>query len=156
MHWISLLFWIALCFGVAALASRCTAAEIPTWYRILVRPAIALPNWVFAPVWTLLYLLMAISAWLATQAAPSPMRTLALALFLLQLGLNLAWSWIFFRWHAMGTALAEIVLLWIAIGATTLALRAISPLAAGLMLPYWTWVSFAMVLNEEFWRLNRA
>jgi tryptophan-rich sensory protein len=156
MRWIGLLLWIALCFAVAAAGSRWTAVEIPHWYRTLARPAMAPPNWVFAPVWTLLYLLMAVAVWLAMQSAPSTLRTWGLALFLLQLALNLAWSGIFFRQHALGAALAEIVLLWAAIGATTLVFRVISPAAAALMLPYWAWVSFAALLNEEFWRLNRA
>ena len=155
MRWLSLLLWMALSFTVAGVGSRWTTAEIPVWYRTLVRPAMAPPNWVFAPVWTLLYLLMALAAWLASQTAPSPLRTWGLALFLVQLALNLAWSWIFFRQHALGAALGEVVLLWAAIGATTLVFRAISPLAAGLMLPYWAWVTFATLLNEEFWRLNQ-
>jgi tryptophan-rich sensory protein len=155
MRTISLIFWIVLCFAVAAVGSRWTAAEIPTWYRTLARPAIAPPNWIFAPVWTLLYLLMAVAVWQAMQSAASPLRTWGLALFLLQLGLNLGWSLIFFRWHALGAALVEVALLWTAIGATTLVFRLISPLAAALMLPYWAWVSFATLLNEEFWRLNQ-
>lgn len=156
MRWISLLFWIVLCFAVAAVGSRWTAAEIPTWYRTLVRPAIAPPNWVFAPVWTLLYLTMGVAAWLAMQSASSPLRSWGMALFLLQLALNLGWSLLFFRQHALGASLVEIVLMWAAIGATTLVYRAISPVAAVLMLPYWAWVSFATLLNEEFWRLNRS
>jgi len=156
MRWIWLLIWIVLCFTVAAAGSRFTMAEIPTWYRTLVRPAIAPPNWVFAPVWTTLYLLMAVAAWLVSQSAPSPQRNWGLALFLVQLGLNLAWSWIFFGRHQLGAALAEVVLLWASIGATTLVFRTVSPWAAALMLPYWAWVSFASLLNEEFWRLNRA
>jgi tryptophan-rich sensory protein len=155
MHWISLLSWLVLCFAVAWGGSRWTTAEIPGWYKTLARPAIAPPNWIFAPVWTLLYVLMAIAAWLVTQSAPTPQRNLAIALFLVQLALNLAWSWFFFRRHTLGTALAEVVLLWAAIGACTLLFRTVSPLAAGLMLPYWAWVSFASLLNEEFWRLNR-
>jgi tryptophan-rich sensory protein len=156
MRWISLAFWILLCFVVAAFGSRWTAAEIPSWYRTLVRPAIAPPNWVFAPVWTTLYLLMAIAAWLVAQSAPSPQRTVGLTLFLLQLALNLAWSWIFFGRHQLGMALAEVLLLWVAIGVTTLSFRQSSAWAAGLLVPYWAWVSFASVLNEEFWRLNRS
>ena len=141
MRWISLLFWAGLCFAVAAAGSRWTASEIPGWYRTLVRPAIAPPNWVFAPVWTLLYALMAIAAWQVWQSAPSPLRTWGLVLFLAQLGLNFAWSWIFFRQHAIGAALAEVVLLWAAIGAATLLFGRVAPVAAWLMAPYWAFSS---------------
>ena len=154
MRWLSLLFWIGLCFAVAFAGSRWTAAEIPHWYRTLVRPAIAPPNWVFAPVWTLLYALMAIAAWMVAGSASSPLRTVALGVFLLQLLLNYAWTWFFFRQHQLGGALIEIVLLWVAIGATTLLFQRLVPVAAALLLPYWAWVSFATILNAAFWRLN--
>ena len=154
MRWISLLFWIALCFTVAGISGRWTASEIPGWYRTLVRPAIAPPNWVFGPVWTLLYLMMAVAAWQVSQSAASPLRTWGLALFVLQLALNFWWSMIFFRQHALGAALVEVAFLWAAIGATTLVFARVSPSAAWLMAPYWAWVTFASVLNEEFWRVN--
>ena len=82
------------------------------------------------------------------------MRTWGLALFVVQLALNFAWSLIFFRQHAIGAALVEVVVLWAAIGGTTLIFARVTPVAAWLMTPYWAWVSFASVLNEEFWRLN--
>jgi tryptophan-rich sensory protein len=154
MRWIGLLFWVAICFAVAAAGARWTAGEVTTWYRTLVRPAIAPPNWVFGPVWTVLYALMAVAAWRASLAAPSPLRSWALCLFLAQLALNLGWSWIFFQKHAIGAALAEIALLWIAIGATTIVFARIAPVSAWLMTPYWAWVSFATVLNAAYWRLN--
>lgn len=156
MRWIWLLTWLALCFAVAGLGGRWTANEIPGWYRTLARPAIAPPNWLFGPVWTLLYALMAVAAWQIGQSPTSPLRTWALVLFLLQLALNLGWSLIFFRLHAIGGALAEVLLLWAAIGATTLIFGRIAPSAAWLMTPYWAWVSFASLLNAAFWRLNRA
>jgi tryptophan-rich sensory protein len=131
-----------------------TASEIPGWYRTLVRPAIAPPNWVFGPVWTLLYAMMAVAAWQVWQGAPSGLRTIGLTLFLVQLGLNFAWSLVFFRYHAIGGALAEVIVLWIAIGATTLVFSRVAPTAAWMMAPYWAWVSFASVLNAAFWRLN--
>jgi tryptophan-rich sensory protein len=155
MRWIVLLFWLAICFVAAGLGARWTTGEITGWYRTLARPAIAPPNWVFGPVWTLLYALMAVAAWLVSQAAPSPLRTWALALFLLQLGLNLTWSLIFFRQHAVGLALAEVVILWVAVGVTTQVFGRVAPAAAWLMAPYWAWVTFATVLNAAFWRLNK-
>jgi len=156
MRWIWLAFWLALCFAVAAIGGRWTAAEIPGWYRTLIRPAMAPPNWVFGPVWTLLYAMMAIAAWQIGQSTASPLRTWALALFLLQLALNLAWSWIFFHEHVLGAALVEVVFLWAAIGATTLLFAPIAPTAAWIMTPYWAWATFAALLNEEFWRVNRS
>jgi len=154
MRWVSLLFWLGLCFAVAGISGSWTASQIPGWYRTLVRPAIAPPNWVFGPVWTLLYVLMAIAAWQVWQSASSPMRTWGLPLFLVQLGLNFAWSLIFFRQHAIGAALVEVVFLWAGIGATTLIFGRVAPSAAWLMVPYWAWVTFASVLNGAFWRLN--
>jgi len=90
------------------------------------------------------------------RKADSPLRTWGLALFLVQLVLNLAWSWIFFRAHNLGAALAEVALLWVAIGITTIIFRQISPVAAWLLAPYWAWVSFATALNAAFWRLNQG
>ncbi|MDR3734994.1 MAG: tryptophan-rich sensory protein, partial [Acidobacteriaceae bacterium] len=155
MHWVALSFWFAICFAVAGIGSWWTAGEINDWYRGLTKPAIAPPNWVFGPVWTVLYALMAISAWLVSQSAPSSWRTCALTLFFAQLGLNLAWSWIFFRRHAIGAALAEVILLWAGIGVTLLVFSRVEPLAAWLLAPYWAWVSFAAVLNAALWRINK-
>ena len=154
MRWVTLIVSVAVCFGVAAAGARWTAGEIPTWYQTLVRPRFAPPNWVFGPVWTLLYALMAVAAWRVWLAAGGPLRTQGLWLFTLQLAMNLAWSWIFFHRHAMGAALAEIAALWVLIGATTLVFARIDALAAWLMAPYWAWVTFAAVLNGAYWRLN--
>ncbi len=154
MRWIVLIVWLGLCFGVAALGGRWTATEIPTWYRTLARPTFAPPNWVFGPVWSVLYLLMALAAWRVSLAQAGPLRTAALALFVAQLALNLAWSWIFFGRHAIGAAVVEIVVLWVAIGATTLVFARVAPVAAWMMAPYWAWVTFAAVLNAAYWRLN--
>jgi tryptophan-rich sensory protein len=105
-------------------------------------------------VWTLLYALMAIAAWRVWQAPPSPARSWALGLFLAQLTLNLAWSWIFFRQHGLGAAMVEIVFLWMAIAAATLVFSRVDLVAAWLMAPYLAWVTFACALNAGFWRLN--
>ena len=154
MRWISLICWIGICFAVAGVSGSWTASEVPGWYRTLARPAIAPPNWVFGPVWTLLYAMMAVAAWQVWEAAPSSLRTCGLILFSVQLALNFAWSLIFFRQHALGAALAEVMVLWAFIGATTLVFGRVSPAAAWLMAPYWAWVTFASVLNAAFWRLN--
>jgi tryptophan-rich sensory protein len=154
MRWIWLICSLGICFAVAGAGGSLTASEIPGWYRTLVRPAIAPPNWIFGPVWTLLYAMMAVAAWQVWETAPSGLRTVGLMLFLVQLGLNFAWSLIFFRYHGIGGALAEVIVLWVAIGATTLVFSRVAPSAAWMMAPYWAWVSFASVLNAAFWRLN--
>lgn len=156
MRWIGLVLWIALCFAAAGMGARWTTPEITDWYATLKRPSFAPPNRVFGPVWSLLYALMAIAAWRVWLAAPSSARSWALGLFLAQLALNLAWSWIFFRKHAIGAALAEVVTLWVAIGAAVFTFAPISSAAEWLMAPYWAWVTFATALNAAFWRLNRT
>jgi translocator protein len=97
---------------------------------------------------------MAVAAWRVTESPESRLRTLGIALFVLQLALNLAWSWIFFHKHAIGMAAVEVALLWCAIGATTLVFSRVSASAAWLMAPYWAWVTFASILNAAIWRLN--
>jgi benzodiazapine receptor len=156
MHWLSLVGLIVLCEGVGVLGGMWTGPEIPRWYRTLTKPSFNPPGWIFAPVWTTLYLLMAIAAWLTFNAAASPTRTLGLVLFFVQLALNLAWSWIFFRKHAIGSAAVEVALLWCSIGATTMLFSQVSSTAAWLMVPYWGWVTFASILNATIWRLNPA
>ena len=156
MRWLALLFWLALCFSVAGISGNMTAAEIPGWYKTLVRPSIAPPDWLFGPVWSLLYALMAIAAWRVGLAASSPMRNLALGLFVTQLAFNFAWSLIFFRWHAIGAAFIEVAALWSLIAASILAFSHVDQIAAWMMVPYLAWVSFASLLNFAFWRLNRS
>jgi tryptophan-rich sensory protein len=154
MRWIELLFSFVLCFGVAGIGGAWTSGEIAGWYRTLRRPAIAPPDWVFGPVWALLYALMAIALWRTWLAAASPLRFWAIAAFFVQLALNLSWSWIFFRRHAIGSALTEVVALWIAIALTAVLFTRVAPVAAWLMAPYLAWVTFATALNFAFWRLN--
>ena len=156
MRWMGLLFSLVICFTVAGLGGRWTAGEVTGWYQRLERPTIAPPNWVFGPAWTLLYALMAVAAWRVWLTTPSAARSWALWLFVAQLALNLAWSWIFFQRHEIGLALAELILLWAAIGATTIAFGQVTASAAWLMAPYWAWVSFGAVLNAAYWRLNRG
>jgi len=105
-------------------------------------------------VWTTLYVLIAVAAWRVAASPESRLRSLGLTLFLFQLALNLAWSWIFFHKHAIGTAAVEVAVLWSAIGATTLVFSRVSASAAWLMVPYWAWVTFASILNAAIWRLN--
>ena len=154
MRWLTLALWIIACLAVGGFGGLWTAPEIPVWYRTLAKPSFNPPSWIFGPVWTTLYILMAIAAWRVTESPESPARTLGLALFVFQLALNLAWSWIFFHKHAIGPAALEVALLWLAIGATTLVFRGVSTTAAWLMAPYWAWVTFASILNATIWRLN--
>jgi len=156
MRWLGLLFWLLLCLAVGGVSGAWTAGEIPGWYRTLTQPSIAPPNWVFAPVWSTLYVLMAVAAWRVWLAPQSPLRTWGLALFLVQLALNFGWSLIFFKMHALGTALAEVVLLWLAIAGVTALFSRVSLPAAWMMAPYLAWVTFASILNGAFWRLNRG
>jgi benzodiazapine receptor len=156
---IALAGFLAASFLVGAVSSTFSVAAIPEWYAGLSKPSFNPPNGIFAPVWTLLYALMAIAAWLVWKApAGTPekiaLRTAALRIFWLQLFLNFAWNWIFFREHRLAGALLEIVVLWLAIVTATLLFMRVNKIAAWLMLPYVAWVALAAVLNFEIWRLN--
>jgi translocator protein len=154
MRWIWLVLWIVGCLAVGGFGGRWTAPQIPGWYQTLTKPSFNPPGWIFGPVWTTLYILMAVAAWRVTESPESRLRTLGITLFVFQLALNLAWSWIFFHKHAIGMAAVEVALLWCAIGATTLVFSRVSASAAWLMAPYWAWVTFASILNAAIWRLN--
>ncbi len=154
MRWISLIGWILLCYAVAGVSGASTASAVDGWYRTLVRPSFAPPNWVFGPVWTLLYTMMAVAVWRVWVLPASGLRTLGIMLFLVQLALNFGWTWIFFGQHRIGAALVEIVALWLAIAATMVTFGRISPLATWLLAPYLVWVTFATALNVGFYRLN--
>jgi tryptophan-rich sensory protein len=144
-----MLAFIVLCFGVAALGERATADSLE-WYEGLRKPSWTPPGWVFGPVWTVLYALMAVAGWRAWREGRSPAATL---LFLLQLGLNLLWSWLFFGLRRPDLGLVGVVLLWLALLATIVAFRRVSR-AAWLLVPYFGWVSFAAALNLQIWRMN--
>lgn len=135
--------------GVSALAGGPDA-----WYAALERPPLSPPNWVFGPVWTLLYAMMGVSCWLLVTSPTSRERTISLALFATQLLLNLAWTPIFFRLHRTDLASIEIVILLVAIVATIYFSSRVSKFAALLLLPYAAWVSFATYLCLGFWWLN--
>jgi benzodiazapine receptor len=139
--------------GVGATASLFTAPQIPTWYAGLNHPSIAPPNWVFAPVWTTLYVMMAFAAWRAWKV--TGLRSGTMAAFAVQLALNFAWSAIFFGLHNIGGALAEIAVLDVAILTTVILFFRRDGLAGLLMLPYLAWVLFATLLTYGFWGLNR-
>jgi len=138
------------------IGSAFTFRAIPTWYAGLEKPTFSPPNWIFGPVWTMLYTLMGIAAWLVWRKgfADRSVR-IALILFLIQLALNALWSVIFFGLRSPTWAFAEIVVLWIAIVMTTIYFFKISRAAGALMIPYIAWVSFAAALNLYVARLNR-
>ena len=143
--------FLVLCFAVAALGGLTTTPNIPNWYAGLAKPSWTPPSWVFGPVWSVLYLSMAVAAWLVWRKGDALMP---LILFAVQLALNAAWSWLFFGMHSPSAAFVDIVLLWVAIAATTAVFWRRSPVAGILFVPYLIWVSFATVLNFAIWRLN--
>lgn len=144
----------AAVFAVAALGGVATARSVDTWYQSLSRPAWTPPAWVFAPVWTVLYALMAVAAWLVWRRGGWRGAKAALTLFFAQLALNAAWPWLFFALRRPGLAFAELCVLWAAVLATMAAFRPKSLAAAALLLPYFVWITFAAVLNFALWRLN--
>lgn len=151
---LALLGFIALCLAAGALGAAVTAPAIASWYPTLVKPSFNPPNWIFGPMWTTLYVLMAIAAWLVWRRAGFAAARTAMLLFVGQLVLNSLWSLLFFGLHRIDLALVDVVLLLVAIAATTLAFRRHSATAALLLLPYLAWVSFATALNFAIWRLN--
>lgn len=142
------------CFAAAGLGAVATTPNIPTWYAALAKPSWNPPNWLFGPVWTALYIGMAVAAWLVWRQGGVRQARRPLTLFAVQLALNAAWSWIFFGCHMPGAAFVEILALLVAIAATTIAFWTRSTAAGILMLPYLGWVAFASVLNFTIWRLN--
>jgi benzodiazapine receptor len=153
---IKFIICLAVTFTPAVIGSLFTRQAISDWYVYLNKPSFTPPDWLFGPVWTLLYLLMAVSAFLVWQKGlANPAVKIALALYLLQLILNGLWTPLFFGAELLLAAFCEIVLLWVAIVLTILAFARVSTLAAVLLLPYIGWTSFAAVLNFSIWLLNR-
>jgi len=153
---IKLIVCLALTFSAAFIGSLFTREAVPDWYTNLNKPSFTPPNWLFGPVWTALYLLMAISALIVWQKGlANPAVRIALTIYLIQLILNALWSVIFFGLNMPWLSFIEILLLWTAIGLTILAFARVSITAALLLVPYILWVSFAAVLNFAIWLLNR-
>jgi translocator protein len=150
-HWLALVVLLILCFAVAGVGGLATAPSIPNWYAGLAKPSWTPPGWIFGPVWSVLYFSMAVAAWLVWRQEKTAMP---MGLFGVQLTFNAAWSWLFFRLHMPGAAFVDIVLLWAAIVATTVAFCQRSTVAGILFVPYLIWVSFAVVLNFAIWQLN--
>lgn len=152
--WIGLVVLVALCFAASGVGGAVTYPEIENWYAKLAKPPWTPPDWVFGPVWSVLYLGMAVAAWAVWRQGGVKTAWCPLGLFAVQLALNVAWSWLFFGLHSPGLAFVEILLLWAAIAATTVAFWRRSVAAGLLFVPYLAWVTFAGLLNFSVWRLN--
>ena len=150
---LGLLGWIVLCFAASAIGAIASFDAGP-FYEQLDRPGWAPPSGAFGPVWTALYLLMAIAAWLVWREPASSGRARALVLFVAQLAVNALWSWLFFRWRTCALAFLDTVLLLLLLVATIAAFWRIRPLAGVLLLPYLGWVGFATALTWAVWRSN--
>lgn len=151
---LGLIVFLAICLGAGGLGSFFTASSVRDWYPQLRKPRGTPPSRVFGPVWTTLYVLLAVSAWLVWREYGKGALP-ALLIFFAQLALNIAWSGIFFGSRMPGVAFAEIVVLWLAILFNIFIFYALTPLAALLLVPYLLWVSYASYLNWGIWRLNR-
>lgn len=145
---------VLFCLLVGMVGSFFTIKEIPTWYAGLNKPFFSPPNWIFGPVWTMLYLLMGISVYLVWVSKSKKVKK-AINIFLIQLFLNFLWSLLFFGWHSPILGLVNIIILWIFIMKTIKNFYPISKISAYLLYPYLAWVSFASLLNAAVWWLNR-
>jgi len=147
---------VSTCLLVGFLSSKVTQQSISTWYPTLVKPVFNPPNWVFAPVWTLLFIMMGVAGgmvWNHLEENPERVKK-AFQFFIIQLGLNALWSYLFFGLQNPLLALIEIVLLWLMIFETFNQFKKINSTAAKLLIPYLAWVSFASLLNFSIWWLN--
>jgi translocator protein len=150
-QWLVLAGFVGLCLAVGGIGGFATSQSVVDWYPTLNKPSWTPPGWLFGPVWTLLYVMMGVAAWLVWKARDSGV---ALGIFAVQLALNMMWSLLFFGLKSPGAGLVCIVLLWAAIAATIVAFRRKSGVAALLLLPYLAWVSFATALNTAIVTLN--
>jgi len=150
-----LLGWLAASFAAAALGGF-ASSNAGDFYQQLTRPAWAPPSWLFAPAWTLLYLLMGVAAWLVWRERGLRGARTALSLFLIQLAVNALWTWLFFVWHLGALALAEILILWALILCTIIAFWRVRAIAGALLIPYLAWVTFAAALTYAVWQRNPA
>jgi benzodiazapine receptor len=143
--------WVVAALAAGWIGSQFTPGE---WYASLVKPAWTPPNAVFGPVWTVLYILMGVAAWMVWRKAGFSGAAVPLVLFIAQLVLNSLWSYLFFGAHQPMWAFFEIIVLWVAIVITMLAFWRVKPAAGALLIPYVCWVGFASALNLQLWRLN--
>jgi len=152
---VKLVVSLVACLAAGALGSVFTRSAISTWYATLAKPAFTPPNWLFAPVWTALYILMGVAAFLVWRKGSGDRQVrIALIVFLVQLVLNALWSFVFFGLHSPLGGLIVISTLWAAILVTAVLFYRVSRVASVLLWPYLIWVSFAAVLNGSIWMLN--
>jgi tryptophan-rich sensory protein len=150
---LGLVGWLAASFAAGWIGSRYMPGE---WYVALAKPSWNPPNWIFGPVWTVLYMLMAVAAWRVWRQVGFSGAGIALGLFIVQLVLNALWSYLFFGLHRLDLAMLDILVLWGAILAVGVLFHGMNRVAGALMLPYLAWVSFAACLNFALWHLNRG
>jgi len=153
---LTLVVFVLICQAAGGIGGLFTATSVGTWYAALRKPPYNPPGWIFGPVWTVLYALMGVAAWLVVRRGwDSVAVKAALAAFVAQLVLNMLWSAVFFGMRSPGIAFIELLGLWVAILVTIRLFWRVSPTAGALLVPYVLWVSFAAVLNYSIWRLNR-
>jgi len=153
---IKIVLVVLVCASLGFLSGMTTKDSVSIWYPTLVKPFFNPPNWIFAPVWTLLYILMAIAAGLVwTSDAEDKKVKKALSFFIIQFGLNMLWTYLFFGLNNPFLALVEIILLWLMIWETYGQFKKIDKVAGYLFIPYLAWVGFAFLLNASIWWLNR-
>ena len=156
--WIALLGWLAL-VAVAGAIGAVASRDAASFYATLAKPVWAPPSWLFGPVWTALYALMGVAAWLVWRTEPADAagrvsRRRGLALFVAQLALNALWTWLFFAWRQGGAALGEVLLLWVAVALTAVQFGRVHRGAAYCLVPYLAWVTYAAALTWALWRRN--
>ena len=150
---LGLIGWLIVSFAASAIGAV-ASIQARSFYSQLAQPAWAPPPFLFGPVWTVLYAMMAIAAWLVWRSGGLQTNRIALSLFMAQLALNALWSWLFFAWQQGALAFVDIVLLWVLIVVTLVSFWRVRPLAGALLIPYLLWVSFASALNYSLWQLN--
>ncbi|QDU61407.1 TspO/MBR family protein [Planctomycetes bacterium Pan216] len=151
---VGLIVALVICYGAAGIGAMATYPGLTPWYAGLVKPSWTPPNWVFGPVWTLLYGMMAVAAWNVWRLEPTRLGRLPLLLFGSQLVLNTLWSVLFFGLRSPGLAAVDIMVLWGLIAATIGTFLRVSIPSGALLVPYLLWVSYAAALNIVIWRLN--
>ncbi|WP_337054666.1 TspO/MBR family protein [Pseudoxanthomonas sp. USHLN014] len=150
---LGLVGWLLLVLVAGAIGAA-ASVQAATFYATLAQPSWAPPAAVFGPVWSVLYVLMGIAAWLVWRRGGWAAQRRALTVFVAQLALNALWSWLFFGWHLGAAAMLDIVVLWVLIVVTVAMFWRVRPLAGLLLLPYLAWVTFASALNYAVWQLN--
>ncbi len=151
---LKLILCLTIPLAIGSISGIATASGIKSWYLTLNKPFFNPPNYLFGPVWTILYLLMGISIYLILQTIKNEIRTRAITIFCVQLGLNFLWSFLFFKFQLLGIAFIEILLIWVSILTMIFTFYKLNKTAALLQIPYLMWVSFASVLNGAIWWLN--